>query len=131
MAEHPNVTLLRRAHEAFNKADMTTLTGVIGEDVVWHLPGSSVLSGEHRGREAVFSVFRRMGELSGGTFHTDVHDIVGNDDHTVAEFWVAGSREGKQIKLLTADVYHVRDGQITEFWTFFHEDSRTWDEFWS
>ncbi len=77
MAEHPNVTLLRRAHEAFNKADMATLTGVIGEDVVWHLPGSSVLSGEHRGREAVFSVFRRMGELSGGTFHTDVHDIVG------------------------------------------------------
>ncbi len=131
MAEHPNAALVKRGFDAFAKGDMATLADVIGEDVVWHLPGSSAISGKHRGREAVFSVLRQMGELSGGTFRTDVHDIVGNDDHTVAEFWMMGSRGGKQIKLLTVDVYHVRDGQITEFWTFFHEDSRTWDEFWS
>ena len=53
MSEHTNVALHRKVHEAFSRGDMDTLTEMIAEDVVWHSPGKSQISGDFRGREAV------------------------------------------------------------------------------
>ena len=41
-----------------------------------------------------------------------------------------GMREGKQYDSLQIDVYHIRDGKVTEFWCF-AEHQRVTDEFWS
>lgn len=130
MADHPNADLLRKGYDAFAKGDTATLTDLFSEDVVWHLPGRNLISGEHKGRDAVFALFAKVGELSGGTFRVELHDVVANDGHTVAVTRTAGSRQGKQLDLLGTDVYHVRNGKITEWWSF-SEDQRRDDEFWS
>ena len=83
MADHPNATLLRKGYAAFGKGDMATLTDLFSEDVVWHLPGNNQLSGVHRGRDAVFAIFARTTQLSGGTFKIEVHDVLANDEHAV------------------------------------------------
>ena len=130
MAEHPNAGLLRRGYEAFDKGDMATLTEVFAADVVWHLPGTNPISGVHRGRDAVFAVFAKVGELSGGTFKIELHDVLANDEHTVALTRATGSRQAKQLNSLDTDIYHVSNGKITEFWSL-AEDQRLTDEFWS
>ena len=130
MAEHPNVALLRKGYDAFAKGDMPTLTDVFAEDVVWHLPGRNPVSGVHRGREAVFAGFAKFFELSGGTLKLDDHTILGDDDHAVALNRATASRAGKKLDLLGVDVYHIRNGKVTEFWSF-SEDQRIDDEFWS
>ena len=130
MADHPNAELLRKGYEAFDKGDMAVLTGLFAEDVVWHLPGNNPLTGVHRGRDAVFGIFAKTAELSGGTFKIELHDVLANDEHTVALTRATGSRQGRQLNSLDTDVYHVSNGKITEFWSV-AEDQRLTDEFWS
>ena len=130
MADHPNAELLRKGYEAFDKGDMAVLTNLFAENVVWHVPGESPISGEHRGREAVFAAFAKTVELSGGSFKIEVHDVLANDEHTVALTRATGSRQGRQLSSLDTDVYHMSNGNVTEFWSF-AEDQRLTDEFWS
>ena len=130
MADHPNADLLRRGYEAFGKGDMATITELFSEDLVWHLPGNNQLSGVHRGRDAVFAIFAKTTQLSGGTFKIKVHDVLANDEHAVALTRGTASRQGKQLNSLDTDVYHMSNGKVTEFWSF-AEDQRLTDEFWS
>ncbi len=130
MADHPNATLLRNGYEAFGKGDMATITELFSEDVVWHVPGNSQISGEHRGRDAVFAIFARTAELSGGTFKIELHDALANDEHAVALATATASREGKPYDQRECTVYHVSGGKVTEFWSF-PQDQRKGDEFWS
>ena len=130
MADHPNATLLRKGYEAFASGDMATLTELFAEDVVWRVSGNSQISGEHRGRDAVFAMFAKTTQLSGGTFKIELHDVLANDEHAVALTRATASREGKQYDALDTDVYHVSGGKVTEFWSM-AEDTRVADEFWS
>ena len=92
MADHPNAELLRKGYEAFDKGDMAALTELFDTDVVWHVPGTSPISGVHTGREAVFAVFAKTVELTGGSFKIELHDVLANDEHTVALTRATGSR---------------------------------------
>jgi hypothetical protein len=130
MAEHPNATLVRRGYEAFAKGDVATLTEVFSEDVVWHQPGTNLLSGEYSGRDAVLAFLGRLAQLSGGTFRVELHDLLANEQHGAALSRQTASRQGKQLDALVVQVYHVRDGKVTEAWNFF-QDQRRYDEFWS
>ncbi len=130
MADHPNAALLRKGYEAFASGDMATLTELFAEDVVWHVPGNSQISGEHRGRDAVFGVFAKVGQLTGGSFKIELHDVLANDEHAVSLTRGRASREGKQLEAVECTVYHIKGGKVTEFWSF-PEDQRVTDEFWS
>ena len=84
MAEHPNAERIRRAFAAFAQGDMATMTELIAEDTVWHIPGRGPLSGDHWGRDTVFELFSRLVQGSEGTFTQELHDALGSDEHVVA-----------------------------------------------
>jgi ketosteroid isomerase-like protein len=130
MAEHPNVGLLRSGYEAFAKGDMATITELWNEDIVWHVPGNNLLSGEHRGRDAVFAAVAELAQLSGGTLSIELHDVLANDEHAVALIRPTASRQGKQLNKPETHVYHISKGKVTEWWSFFQDQGAT-DEFWS
>ncbi len=130
MTDHPNAALLRKGYEAFGKGDMAVLTDLFSEDVVWHFPGNNQVSGVHRGRDAVFAIFAKTTQLSGGTFKIDLHDVLANDEHAVALTHGTASREGRQIDAVECTVYHVSGGKVTEWWSLV-ENGRVADEFWS
>ena len=130
MAEHPNAALVRNGYEAFGKGDMAALTQLFAEGVIWHLPGNNQISGEHKGRDAVFAVFAKVGQISGGTFKIELHDVMANDEHTVVVQRVTASRPGKRLNARNVDVYHIRGGKISEWWSF-TDEPRQEDEFWS
>lgn len=116
VAEHPNVELTQRGYEAFAKGDFAELSNIFADDIVWHSPGPGPLSGTYRGRDEVFGLFGRLVEESGGTFKLEVHDVLANDDHAVALTTTSMSRGGKSIQTNDANVFHIKDGKVTEFW---------------
>ncbi len=132
MAEHPSAALHRRAHEAAARNDLETLSSMIAEDAIWHSPGKSPVSGDFRGRDAIFEgFFGKMDELSGGTAgFVETHEYFGMDDRSVALFRWGATRNGKTADFGVCEVIRWRDGQIVEDWAYY-EDQYGWDEFWS
>ncbi len=116
MEEHPNVALWREAEQAFSRGDMTTVQRFWSGDVVYHFAGDNPLAGDHKGKDAVLAVFAKMGELTEGTLHIEVHDVLANDDHVVALVRLSASRKGKQQTWNGINVYHVQNGKIAEVW---------------
>ncbi len=97
MADHPNAAQMRRGHEAFNKGDVTALMEMFAADVVWHVAGNNRLSGEHRGKEAVFAAFAKTVGVPPLNFKIELHDVVANDEHAVTLARYTASRQGRPL----------------------------------
>lgn len=130
MSEHPNADLARRGYAAFGAGDMETLSELIADDAVWHIGGNSALTGDYKGREAVFGLFGKLGEMSEGTMSIEIHDILANDDHTIVLTTVTAGGSRGSLSSRTADTSHIKNGQLTEFWSF-SDDQNAWDEYFS
>ena len=129
MADHPNAEILRRGLEAFAKGDLATVNEVLADDVVWHVGGSSPLSGDYRGKEAVMGFFARLAEIAPP--QVSIHDVAANDEHAIALVEMSAAKPGgDSIQQRAVHVYHVRDGRATEAW-FYNEDQAALDAFWS
>jgi uncharacterized protein len=115
---HPNEDLIRRGYDAFSRGDMDTLRELFHPDIVWHAPGRSQLSGDHRGVDTVLGYFARTMELTGGAFRVEVHDVVANDEHGVGLHKVYAERQGRSLEDNSTLVFHVRDGKVTEVWQY-------------
>jgi ketosteroid isomerase-like protein len=127
---HPNEDLVRRGYEAFAAGDVGTLNELFADDIVWHTPGRSPISGDQRGKQAVLEFFGRIGEETQGSFKLDLHDVIGNDEHVVVLSKATGQRGGKTLENNVVNVFHVTDGKVTEVWGH-SEDQYAVDEFWS
>jgi uncharacterized protein len=123
-----NAATIRRGYELFNSGDLEELAPIFAEDVVWHAGGRGRFSGDKRGRDATFAYFGQLAEVTGGTFHAELHDVVASDEHVVGLHVNTGQRSGKTLNLKEVLVFHLRDGKIVEAWEHY-EDSQTWDEF--
>ena len=116
MAEHPNAARIRDGYAAFAKGDFAVLNDLFAEDLLWHDTGRNQLSGEYRGREAVFGLFGKLMEITDGSFHIDLHAVLADDEHGVALVVITASRGGRSIEVNEAHVFHLRDGKVVEFW---------------
>jgi ketosteroid isomerase-like protein len=128
---HPNETLVRDGIAAFSRGDLDALrTQYFAEDIRWHFPGQSVVGGDYEGVDRVIEMFGKLAELSGGTHRVELHDVIANDDHAVALHATRGERAGKGLEINAVQIFHIRDGKISEAWTM-HSDLYAVDEFWS
>jgi ketosteroid isomerase-like protein len=130
VADHPNADLIRKGYDAFLRRDMETLENLFAEDIVWHASGANRVSGTYKGRDAVLTLFRRVDKLSGGTFQIRIHTVLADNEHGVSLTQSTARREGKRLRAQSVNVFHVRDGKVTEVWQA-SEDQAAIDEFWS
>jgi uncharacterized protein len=129
---HPNEDLLREAFAAFQRGDLAALQSkYFAEDIRYHVPGRSQISGDYEGIDEVFGFFGRLFELSGGTLRLEVHDVLANDEHGVALYTVRAEREGRELVDNEVLIAHpTPDGKAAEVWTQ-SADQYAYDEFWS
>lgn len=127
---HPNEDLVRRGYAAFAVADVATLKELFAENIVWHVGGRSPITGDYKGAAEVLGFFARLAGLAGGTFRTDVHDVLANDEHVVALVTLNAQRDGRTLNDSGAQVFHVAGGKVTEVW-FHPGDQTASDKFWS
>jgi uncharacterized protein len=117
MADHPNVALLRKGYDAFSKGDMATIDTLFADDIVWHVPGNGIMSGDYKGKEEVLNMFGRLMQETGGNFKIDIHDVLANDEHSVCINTLSGERNGIKFETRSVDVFHpTADGKVKEYW---------------
>jgi ketosteroid isomerase-like protein len=126
---HPNEELLRRAYEAQARGDVGSYLALLTDDFVLHIPGSSRIAGEYEGKEEMRRHFREIAELSGGTFRTEIHDVLATDEHAVGLVAAHAEREGRRVDLPRVHVWHIREGKLAELWLH-PTDQRAFDEYW-
>jgi ketosteroid isomerase-like protein len=127
---HPNADLLAAQIEALGRGDLPAAMSFYTDDVVFHYPGRNRLSGDHAGKEAVMAMLDTAFQLTKGSFKPEVHDILASDDHVAALVTVHAERDGRRVSWDSIDLFHVRDGKLSEHWV--HEvDQDLVDRFWS
>jgi len=62
---HPNERLLRREYEARAGRDDETVSEMLAEDVVWHVPGRGAISRVYRGRAEVMEYLQGLDPSDG------------------------------------------------------------------
>jgi ketosteroid isomerase-like protein len=130
MRADENAAILRRAYEAFNTADMNTLTELFDESAVWHLPGRSRFADDYQGREATFAYFGQLGQETGGTFRANLEHVLADDeDRVIGMQRSTAERDGKHLDVANCIVFQLKDGRVVDGREYFH-DLYAWDEFW-
>ena len=120
MADHPNAAIIRAAAEEMARTgDMTSQMDQLADDVVWHEIGSDE---PVRGKQALMERYSQM--PAGGSIQVDTHDVVANDEHCVALVTATATMGGQSLTYRTAEIYHMRDGKITERWAFSDDTER-------
>jgi uncharacterized protein len=130
MPEHPNVDVFKQVYAAFTTGGMNRLAELIALDVVWHVPGTNLISGNYKSRDAIFGCFSRMFEMTNGSYKPQIHDILANDEHTVALLHATARRGDRTLDQDYAFIMHIRDGQVAELWEAWTEGP-AWNDFWS
>jgi ketosteroid isomerase-like protein len=124
--EHPNAVAYRRTVDAFRAMDFEALQALFDPDVVWHIPGDNVRTGDVRGLDSVVSL---LTGLPAG-FTINEHDVLGNDEHVVALSQIGVRRPDLELMTRVVNVFHFREGRQVERW-FYPEDMDTWDQVFS
>lgn len=114
---HENLAVIQQMFEHARLGERHRIPELWSDDVVLHYGGDNPVSGTYEGRTAVAGAYRRMAELTAGTFGvSELHDVLASDDHVVVLTRVAAEREGHRLEWRGIDVYHVADGHIREIW---------------
>ena len=131
MGAAENVATIQRAYDAFNVADLDTLTEIFDENIVWHLPGKSSKATDYQGRDAVLAYFGQLGQETNGTFRAELQYFAADDEGRVVGYQRStGERNGKHLDVGNCIVFTLEDGRVIDGREHF-EDLYAWDQFWS
>lgn len=126
-----NTTVAQAYFDALLAGDLQAAGNLFADDIIWHQPGSSFLSGTKNGKGEVFNLLGKFMELSNGTFTIDKVDyLASNGSLVVASIHFQAVGNGYSMAMKGVDMMRIEDNMIKEMWLF-SEDSKAEDEFWS
>ena len=102
---------------------------LLADDVIWHWPGRSSVSGDYRGRDAVLELLRGFHRLTGNRLNVQPIDILEGENHLMSFTHVTADREGDHLDVTMADAMRFGpEGRVVEYWTL-SNDQRAVDAF--
>ena len=128
-SEHPSADLARKLYEALGAGDVSGYLDMLADDVVFHIAGDSIVSGDFRGKDSISNLGLKVMEETGGSFRTELLSVLANDSHAVTFHRWTAERRGRRIEMNNFNVYRFRNGLVVERWEFI-EDQRDHDAFW-
>src|SRR5205807_379239 len=86
------------------------------DDVVWHVPGRSAISGEHKGIEAVLAYFAQRRTMTDASFRVTVRGLSTIGNRVVQLAGGSAMRDGRSVHWETVGVFRVAGARIAECW---------------
>ncbi len=127
---HPNDELIRRGYKAFSAGDMDTLAEIMSPDVVHSVPGNNQISGEHKGRDAVFAMYGKLFDLTGGNMEVELEDVeVDGDNRVITTHHNTAERGDKKLDSRSNLDFTIENGKITRI-DESNDDQAAEDAFW-
>ncbi|HUF53140.1 MAG TPA: nuclear transport factor 2 family protein [Dehalococcoidia bacterium] len=111
-AEH--LQLVNNVIRAIATRNREALEDCLTQDVVLHVPGTTLVSGTFKGREEVLEALGHFAQMGGPSLSIRLHDVLANERHGIVMYDVSAEREGKAISYRHIDIYHFRDGRIRD-----------------
>jgi ketosteroid isomerase-like protein len=124
-----DAALLARGYQAFGSGDLPAVLAIFAPDIDWREPGTSALAGHYRGHDQVVGFFTQVMQRSEGTFRLEIHDILAGGGRAVALVTEHAQAGGATLAARAAHVWRVRDGLVTEFANYYHDQAAV-DAFW-
>jgi ketosteroid isomerase-like protein len=108
--------LHRRQGQMYAGGSIDPVLELLADNIVWHVPGTSPIAGDHRGHHGVATYFERRRKLARATMRMHPGPLLADGDAVVQ--LVDGSAElgGKRVEWRTAGVYRIRAGRMAEVW---------------
>ena len=120
MGDQSNVEIVKEASKRMeDSGDVMSLADLLADDVVWHEIGSDE---PIRGKQALMERWSGMPE--GASITAEAHDTVGNDEHVVQLVTATAKMGDQELVYRTAEIYHMKDGKVTERWAFSDDTDR-------
>jgi ketosteroid isomerase-like protein len=127
---HPNVITYLEAIEAFNRDDLDAVQNHVRADVVYRIPGESIVSGEYKGIDGFAHILRRLRTESDGTIELTPVAVLADSENVIARARVTARRGTKTLD--TENVYAFRfvGGRLADGQVFLSDPAQV-DAFWA
>src|SRR5258708_29595693 len=129
--EQAHLELIKSLLSEFAGDNLDGVRALLTPDVKFHFPGDNSLSGEYLGVDASLRLLDQITQWTGGTTRVRLHDVLANEQHGILLYTVTAQHGERSISYRYIDLYHFREGQISEVWGYPADDARAFDEFYS
>jgi ketosteroid isomerase-like protein len=128
--ESEHLELVKALLAAFVRGDIARVRTLLTDDVCFRFPGRNQFSGEYKGIDNALSLLAKVAAWTGGKAQIRMHDVLANEQHGVLLYTVTAQHGDRKIAYRYADVYHFRQGRISEVWGML-QDAPDFDAFYS
>ena len=112
MSAAENAAVVERIFDAFARKEGLALRGLFAEDAVWSVPGRGIMAGLYEGREAIFRFLAKLPKETGGTYGSELIDVLASDDRAAALYRARGARHGRTLELDQVLLFQIEDGVV-------------------
>ena len=124
MAVEENLETVRRGYAAFSGGDMDTLMTLYSDDAVHIVPGSSKVSGSHKGKDSILGLYGALFELSGGTLQIQLDHVLSDGGNRVVSIHTSTmDKDGETFTQTESLLFTFVDGKVAEIQDFFADIS--------
>jgi len=124
---HPSESL-KRLYELWHRGDIAALEAEFPANLTFEIKGQSTLAGKHD-RAAFARLFGLMKEKSGGSFQSDVHDILVSDRHGMVLSTHKLTLAGKALEYRSVHVWRFENGKPIAGYEYLR-DQYQFDQIW-
>ncbi len=130
MAAADNEAIVRRIFDAFARKEGLALRGLFAEDAVWSVPGHGVMAGLYDGRDAIFRFLAKLPRETGGTYSSELIDVLASEDRAAALYRARGARNGRTLELEQVLLFGI-DGGLVRHVLALPSDPDAFEAFWA
>jgi len=122
-----NIELVQQVLAAVRTGDLDRARQSVADDFVWHIPGSSPISGDTVGVDAWAE---QLARLLGAGLQPEVQGMLEGGSYVAAVQRNTASAKGATLDVRVVNLFTVSDGLVSRLDTFF-SDQRAAEEFWN
>jgi uncharacterized protein len=125
-----NAAIVRRIFDAFARKEGLALRGLFADQALWSVPGRGVMAGTYAGREAIFRFLAKLPKETGGTYGSELIDVLASDDRAAALYRARGARHGRTLELDQVLLFRFEHGVVQDVLAL-PSDPDAFEEFWA
>ncbi|MFN8221964.1 MAG: nuclear transport factor 2 family protein [Gaiellales bacterium] len=125
-----NANVVRSIFAAFAGKNGYALRSVFAADAVWTVPGTGTMAGVYQGRDEIFRFLGRLPKETGGTYSSELVDVLASNERAAALYRARGERHGRILELDQVLLFRLSDGVVTEVLAL-PSDPAAFDAFWA
>lgn len=130
MSAAENEAVVRKIFDAFARKEGLALRGLFAEEASWSVPGQGLMAGLYEGREAIFRFLAKLPKETGGTYRSELIDVLSSDDRAAALYRAHGMRDGRTLELDQVLLFRIEDGLVRDVLAL-PSDPDAFERFWA